>query len=615
MTIPLLAIGLISILGQIVLLRELNVAFFGVELIYILALGTWLFWSAVGAVIARKHRLSSSYPIAVLLLVFGLVLLLDIVFIRFSRTLLGDLPGAYLSFSKQSLILATSLSLPGLLSGILFQWAARLYVETGRTLAIAYAMESAGGLVGGIFATLFMMGEIRNFSAAILCSFFAVAAAYSILQRRRIFSSSLLLFALATVLSVLLWKAAALDQQMTRWNHPHLLESIDSPYGRITLSKIFNQLSVFENDALAFETEGIDAEWFCHLAALQHPRPQKVLILGGGIEGTIREIMKYHPQRIDYVELNPFMLRTVMKYLPAEDQKPFAEKNVHIIFADPRNYLKKGDPYDLILVGMPEPSSGQNNRFYTREFFELCAAGLHGQGIVAFRLRSSENLWTKPLTSRNASIYKALKDVFPEVLFLPGSTSVVTASHKPLPASPDTMSARLEKMHIHTRLVSSPYLRYLFTNDRFLQTQKLLEQQKVPTNTDVRPICYSYTFTIWLSKFFPHLSVTTWPDFIEEPSVGAFWSMIIAGITFFSLIRFVPALRRITLVVAVGFIGMVLETVLILYYQTKHGVLYRDIGWLLMSFMTGLALGSPAVKKRCYAAQGKNKKREYGVEP
>jgi len=55
---------------------------------------------------------------------------------------------------------------------------------------------------------------------------------------------------------------------------------------------------------------------------------------------------------------------------------------------------------------------------------------------------------------------------------------------------------------------------------------------------------------------------------------------------------------------------MVLETVLILYYQTKHGVLYRDIGWLLMSFMTGLALGSPAVKKAMLCSTGEKEKTE-----
>ncbi len=59
----------------------------------------------------------------------------------------------------------------------------------------------------------------------------------------------------------------------------------------------------------------------------------------------------------------------------------------------------------------------------------------------------------------------------------------------------------------------------------------------------------------------------------------------------FLLSRFRPKLRRVLLVAAAGFMGMVLETILILYYQVKHGVLYQDIGLLLMSFMAGLAAG------------------------
>jgi spermidine synthase len=51
------------------------------------------------------------------------------------------------------------------------------------------------------------------------------------------------------------------------------------------------------------------------------------------------------------------------------------------------------------------------------------------------------------------------------------------------------------------------------------------------------------------------------------------------------------------LVAVAGFLGMVLETILILYYQVKHGVLYQDIGLLLMSFMTGLALGAMIIDR------------------
>jgi spermidine synthase len=599
MAIALLSIGLISILGQVVLLRELNVSFYGVELIYLLALGIWLFWTAVGAVIGRRIQFPSLHDIALLFIIFAIAIPLDIVFIRSSRLLFGGTPGAYLTFFQQLTVVVISILPPGLLSGLLFQWTAKAYVTTGKTLAVAYAIESAGGLIGGLFSTLFLIWGFRNCSVAFVCALASVATPLVVLRE---FERSLLCRAAtvsACIFLLLLWKSSALDRRMTLWNHPNLLESRDSPYGRITVTRAYDQLSVFENDALVFESEGTEAEYFSHLAALQHPNPQDVLILGGGIEGIVGEIAKYKPRRIDYVELNPVMLNLVTRYLPDDIRESLREPTVRIIFADPRQYLKKSGSYDLILVGMSEPASGQANRFYTREFFEQCSARLNPGGILGFRLRTAENLWTMPLTRRNTSIYNALQAVFPEVLFLPGTTNVVTASRLPLPRSPEVMSRRLRDRKIATRLISTNYINYLFTNDRFFEIRDLLKKEKALPNTDIRPVCYQYAFVIWLSKFFPRIALIDPSSimdkgFLKPPLSWLLWMSL--PVLFLSS-RFRPAFRRTVLVAAAGFLGMVLETILILYYQVKHGVLYQDIGLLLMSFMAGLALGAMIINR------------------
>jgi spermidine synthase len=616
MTISLLSIGLISILGQVVLLRELNVSFYGVELIYLLALGIWLFWTAVGAVIGRRINFPSLNQISVLFIIFGIALPLDIVFIRSSRLLFGGMPGAYLTFFQQLIAVVISILPAGLLSGLLFQWTAKAFVTTGRTLAVAYAIESAGGLIGGLLSTLFLVWGLQNCSIAFLCALASVIIPLVVLRGSKTSLLRWTAVVLACIFLVLLWKTPFLDRRMTIWNHPGLLESSDSPYGRITVTRLYNQISVFENDALAFETEGTDAEYFCHLAALQHPNPQNVLILGGGIEGIVREIAKYMPKRIDYVELNPVMLNLATRYLPDDIRKSLREPNVHIIFADPRQHLKESGTYDLILVGMPEPTSGQANRFYTQEFFEQCSARLNPGGILGFRLRTAENLWTIPLIRRNTSIYSALHYAFPEVLFLPGTTNVVTASRAPLPRTPEIMSRRLQDMKIATKLISSNYINYLFTNDRFFEIRDLLKKEKALPNTDIRPVCYQYAFIIWLSKFFPRIalvdpSLIIDKGFSKPPLSLLLW--ISLPILFF-LSRFLPAFRRIVLVAAAGFLGMVLETILILYYQVKHGVLYQDIGLLLMSFMAGLALGAIVINRMMVRSIDSQKlTRWYGI--
>jgi spermidine synthase len=616
MVISLIAIGMISILGQVVLIRELNVAFYGVELIYLLALGIWLLWTAAGALIGRRVLFPSPRQIAALFILFGIVLPIDILFIRSSRIIFGGVPGAYLPILEQLIVVFISLLPAGLLSGLLFQWAAKTYMKDGKTLALAYAIESAGGFIGGFVSTLLIFWGIRNFSAVLLCSLISVITPLFLLKGVRAVLIRWSAILLSCFFLLLLWNTSLLDRRMTMLNHPNLVESSDSPYGRISVTRLQNQISVFENDALAFETEGTESEYFCHLTALQHPNPKDVLILGGGIEGLVREMLKYTPQRIHYIELNPVLFQLTIHHLPDDIRKSLYNPNVRIVFADPRRYLKESGSYDLILVGMPQPSSGQTNRFYTREFFEQCRGKLKHGGILGFRLHTAENLWTVPLARRNTSINRALQSVFPETLFLPGSTNVVTASNASLPESPEIMFRRLQNRQPSTRLISKSYIEYLFTNDRYYKIRDLLHHEHAPANTDIRPVCYPYAIIIWLSQFYPRIALLDPFFVIDRGFLKSSWVWLsgIGFIIFLLVIRVQPALKRIILVAAAGFTGMVLETILLLYYQVTHGVLYQDIGILMMSFMAGLAAGAMAIhKKMSDSMEHRPFKRLYGA--
>ena len=77
---PLLALGALSLLAQVVLLRELSVALYGSELLYVLALGTWLLWTASGAtlgrIVAPRPRLLPWLFLGLAVLLPGLVALL-----------------------------------------------------------------------------------------------------------------------------------------------------------------------------------------------------------------------------------------------------------------------------------------------------------------------------------------------------------------------------------------------------------------------------------------------------------------------------------------------------------------------------------------------------------
>jgi predicted membrane-bound spermidine synthase len=279
----LFAIGFVGILGQVVLLRELSVASYGIELIYILAIGIWLFSSACGAMISRRAFHPSLGRLNILFILFSLLLPLDIAFVRSARLLFSGTFGAYLPLHTQIAVLSASILPLGLLLGLLFQWAAKLYIQDGRSLALAYGIESLGGLAGGICATLFLKFGFQNFCIGLICSLTAAGATFLSGKERDVRWIRTAASILAGILLLLIWKAPGLDFLMTAWTHPHLIATQDSQYSRITVTLQDGQVSIFEDDALLFDTDGTRAEELVHIAALQHPKPQRILVLGGGI--------------------------------------------------------------------------------------------------------------------------------------------------------------------------------------------------------------------------------------------------------------------------------------------------------------------------------------------
>jgi len=598
MIVWLLAVGTVSLLGQVVLLRELNVAFFGSELIYILAIGIWLVWTAVGAATGRRDYRPAPRHVRSLLLLVGLVLPASAVVVRGFQRIFGGVPGAYLPFPTQILAMALALLPAGLILGMLFQWAAKIYIERRHTLAAAYAVECSGGLVGGVLATLLLACHVSNLATALACGLVAViAASWPVAEQsswQRLAGGML-----GALLLVALVVSPWLDRQSTTWNHPDLLATRDSPYGRVTLSRTADQLVVFENGALSYESEGTDAEEFVHLASLQVAAPESVLILGGGASGLVREVLQHRPRVVDYVELNGVLLDLMQRHLPATLRTSLVAQEVRIVNTDPRRFLREASAYDLILVGMPEPASGQVNRFYTREFFALCADKLTSAGVLAFRIRGGENLWTPQQLRRTASIQRALEEVFSDVVVLPGSTHTVLAANRTLTRQPAVLGKRLADRRITARLVSPAYLEYLYTNDRFAETADLLAAAGAPVNSDVKPVCYQFTLLIWLAKFFPVLSWLEIPRPDPADLVRSPWAwltlVVLVGLLVASRRHF--QLRRGLLAAVAGFSGMVLQTLVILNYQTGSGVLYQDLGLLLTLFMAGLTLGAASLDR------------------
>ena len=579
-------VGLLAILCQVVLLRELNVAFYGVELLYGIALAAWMAGSAAGAACLPRLLAATRGRLAWLLAVTAFALPAEVALIRASRWLLGGVPGAYLPFDRQAVVLAVSVLPPSFILGLAFRWAAQLSAASGRPLAASYGIESAGAVCGALVATAAFASGVQTFTVALVTGGLAPLVLIAVHRRTlpRVRQWLLTAATLLAVITVSVSLAPRLDLLMTAWSHPTVVETRDSPYARVTATATGSQTALFLDDVLVQESETAMHEELAHVTALQHPAPRRILLLGGTLERIDVELRRHGPERLDVVELD----RT---YVHVGERQMGLRSTA--VFDDPRDFLRRSGQYDLIVVAMPAPTSGQSNRFYTAEFFGECRRHLAPGGVVGFRIELPENVLTPLLALRTASLVFAARSAFPFVDVLHGTSGIALASSTPLPAGADVLARRLEDRGLLTKLVTPAYLRYLYDNDRRLELRERLERVKADANSDARPACYQFAALNWLAKFFPSL-VGFDPGLLGTADAwrrAAPWGMAFTFVLF-SLARRSNPMRATAIAGVAGLVGALLETVLLLDYQARSGALFERLGVLIMAFMAGLAAGA-----------------------
>jgi spermidine synthase len=609
----LLLAGFISLLGQIVLLRELNVAFHGVELIYPIAIGEWMFFAAIGTLF-RKDRPSLNRT-AVLFILFAIFLLSGIVFIRGSALFADKIAGfSNIPFAQIATFIVPLLPV-GLLSGLLFVETSSLYIYRDRRLTGAYGIEAFGGIAGGLLATLGFHYGLNNLFVALLCALLSLTAAIFSFQRKTGSRGHIIAAAIAVLTLLFLYKASLLDMRMTAWRHPGLFFVTDFRYGRIAATYREGNILVFENDNLVFTSQDTEGACFAHLAALQHPEPRRILMIGSGWNGSVRQLLLHKPVRIDVMlpEGDPY----IRFRLPPDVRKSLADPAVHLSRSDPRNFLKyKGFAWDLIMIDMSANLSCRTNRFYTREFFSSLTKRLYPGGIAVLRLPGAKNLQTTQDVIRAASIYRAVALNFPKQLILSGTTTLIASSFAPLPMSPEILINRLRERKIVSRHISSSSIRELFENENLLNIGDRLKNTVAPENSDAMPACYAYSVLSWATYLAPQAVLALISNFaaMKKLFVHTGWIICVVLILLFVVSRLQSNWQRIALTVIGGFLGMISESVLILCYQAKEGILYQQLPFFLAAFMAGLSLGAPLFRDLTVQKTArKNYKRLWGA--
>jgi spermidine synthase len=610
----LMLIGFTAVIAQIVLMRELMVVFCGNEMSLGLMLASWLLWTAIGSSALGRLATRTLQPrrlMALLELLVALSFPLAIFMARASKGAFQSVPGEILGPGPMILTSLVVLSAFCLLSGGLFAVGSRLFAREAGSSTLAgtsnvYLLEALGSGLGGILASLLLIRYLTSFQiAGLLCLLnFLGAASLTIrsVPRRRAAGLALLgTFALLVLPFGCPWLEKLSLKRL--WSGFDLVATRNSVYGNLAVVQTEGTRSLFENGLVAFNVpDPAAAEEAVHFALLQHPAPKNLLLIGGGVNGSLSQALQ-HPslERIDYVELDPAVLDLAQEYFPAEWAPLRADLRVHVHNTDGRLFLRTTNlRFDVLIVNLPEPQTAQLNRFYTLEFFREAASKLTPTGVFSFQLKASEDYISPDLAAFLRCIDKTLRQVFPEVVTIPGDTVhfLAAAQAGSLTNDSQELIARLRARNIRTSYVREYYLPYRMMPDRMLDLESQIRPDaQTRTNRDFAPIAYYFDVALWSTRFnTAYRRVFQTMAGVRFGSFATWLALALIGLI--ALLRWLPAAKNRSracaglCVAAMGFTLIGLEMLLLLAFQAIYGYVYQQLAIIIAGFMLGMTLGS-----------------------
>lgn len=567
-----LAVGIASPIVQLVVTRELLGAFAGNEYVVGVSLGLWLLFTGLGSTIARSQQ-SPNHPssarIAFAVAGLGVLAPTSLLVLRGVRLTLM-VRGAQAG-PTEALLAATASMLPYcMLSGFLLCRASSVLAAKrgpAEGLGHGYMLDAVGSVLGGVLFSFVLVHLLTHGAIVVSTGLLLLGTAVSCQlldgQRRRasvVVVGTLIVYFIAAAADRRTVDALALGQSVQL--------NANTPYGHLMATKVGEQYNFFLNGVPYFSTGQHDAaEERVHLAMLQRPNAERVLVLGAPIPEILAELFKYPRLQVDCVHPDDRLTRQIKKVAP----HLLTDSRVHLVSADPRFYVRaSGRRYDVILLLNPLPDTLQFHRLYTVEFFREVRAALRPGGVLAFPFGDFTG-YLSPAQARSiATCYRTLSAVFGNVLILPAAQSYFLASDGLLSSDYATL---YREAQIKTAYVGLSYFETMITADR-LATLQASVQVPVPLNRDFQPKLLSFTLRRWLDE--------------HGYKVGALEVAIALLILAYAASLRGPAVA----IFASGYSAAGLEYVLLFLLQVLAGALYYQVGIVVTAFMVGLVGGA-----------------------
>ncbi|KAE8357743.1 Spermine/spermidine synthase-domain-containing protein [Aspergillus caelatus] len=189
-----------------------------------------------------------------------------------------------------------------------------------------------------------------------------------------------------------------LHHEKSKYQDVLIFESSD--YGTVLV--LDNVIQCTERDEFSYQ------EMITHLAMNSHPNPKKVLVIGGGDGGVLREVVKHETvEEAILCDIDEAVIRLSKKYLPGMSIG-FQHPNVKTHVGDGFEFLKNHkNEFDVIITDSSDPE-GPAESLFQKPYFELLSDALREGGVITTQ---AENQWLH--LSLITDLKKACNEVFP----------------------------------------------------------------------------------------------------------------------------------------------------------------------------------------------------------
>ena len=194
----------------------------------------------------------------------------------------------------------------------------------------------------------------------------------------------------------------------------HFQHRTDHQELMIFQNPIFGRVMVLDGVVQTTERdEFIYHEMLAHVPILGHGQVERLLIVGGGDGGLLREVVKHRNlQRIVQAEIDAQVIETSRRYLPNHACGAFEDPRLQLIIGDGLQFLRETEEqFDLILCDSTDPI-GPGAALFSEAFYAAVQQRLRKGGLFA----AQNGVPFHQLDELRKS-YRALKPLFEEVRF------------------------------------------------------------------------------------------------------------------------------------------------------------------------------------------------------